>query len=135
MQQAGWSGAAIGRRQRLEGGQEDVIEEARARQAGVAGKTQTLKEEAPADEPYEKRQMLWEGMAGRSWAELVQQWGVPVVEPLQLQKLIAALIMMREIGPRLGDLHWEESTGLGGRARCCQRRQWVCWRQLAPPGG
>ena len=33
--------------------------------------------------------MLWKGMAGRSWIELVQQWGVPVVESLQLQKSIA----------------------------------------------
>ena len=31
VQQAGWSGAAKGRRQRLERGQEDVMEEARAR--------------------------------------------------------------------------------------------------------
>ena len=41
--------------------------------------------------------MLWEGMAGRSWTELVQQWGVPVVESLQVQKSIAASV--REIGP------------------------------------
>ena len=26
-----------------------------------------------ASESYEKRQMLWKGMAGRSWTELVQQ--------------------------------------------------------------
>ena len=50
VQQAGLSGAAIGRRQRLEGVQEDVIEEARTRRAGVAGKTQTLGEKASADE-------------------------------------------------------------------------------------
>ena len=74
-------------------------------------KTQTLKENASADESYEKGQMLWKGMAGRGWAELVQQWGVPMVESDQLQKSIAAL--MREIAPRLGDLHWKESTGLG----------------------
>ena len=61
---------------------EDVMEEARARQAGVAGETQTLKEEASANESYEKRQMLWKGMAGRGWTELVQQWSVPVVESL-----------------------------------------------------
>ena len=70
-----------------------------------------------ANESYEERQMLWEGMTGRGWAELVQQWGVPVVEPLQLQKSIAAL--MREVGPRLGDhdLHWGESTGLGRESK------------------
>ena len=85
VQQAGWSGAARGRRQRLEGSQEDVMEEARARQAGVAGKTQTLNEKASADESYEERQMLWKGMAGRSWTELMQQWSVLVVESLQLQ--------------------------------------------------
>ena len=64
---------------------------------------------------------MWKGMVGRNWAELVQQWGVSVVESLQLQKSIAAL--MREIGPWLGDLHWKESTGLGKEGRCCQRRQ------------
>ena len=53
--------------------------------------------------------MLWKGMAGRSWTGLVQEWGVPQVEALQLQKSIAAL--MREMGPRLGDLHLNESTG------------------------
>jgi len=76
--------------------------------------TRALKEKAAA-ESYEKRQMLWKGMAGRSWTELVQQWGVPMVESLQLQKSIAAL--MREIGPRLGDLHWKESTGLRRESR------------------
>ena len=55
---------------------------------------------------------MWEGMAGRSWTQLVQQWRVPPVEDLQLQKPIASL--MREISPRLGDLRcWKESTGLG----------------------
>ena len=73
-------------------------------------------------------------MAGTGWAELVQQWGVPVVEPPQLQKSIAALV--REDGPRLGGLHWGEPTGLGGRrVRCCQRRQWACWGLLEQPGG
>ena len=38
-----------------------------------------------------------------------------MVESLQQQKSIAAL--MREIGPRLGDLHWEESTGLGRESK------------------
>jgi hypothetical protein len=59
--------------------------------------------------------MLWKGMAGRSWTELVQQWGVPQVETLQLQKSIASL--MREMGPKLGGLHWKESTGFGRRDR------------------
>jgi hypothetical protein len=55
---------------------------------------------------------LWKGMAGRSWTGQVQEWGVPQVEALQLQKSIAA--PMGEMGPRLGgDLHWKESTGLG----------------------
>ena len=43
--------------------------------------------EKAAAESYEKRQMLWKGMAGRSWSELVQQWGVPQVEALQLPHL------------------------------------------------
>ena len=81
----------------------------------MAGTTQTLKEKASADESYEERQMLWKGMAGRGWTELVQQCGVPVVESLQLQKSIAAL--MREIGPRLGDLHWKESIGPGEESK------------------
>ena len=42
----------------------------------------------------------------------MQQWGVPVVESLQL-----LVSLMREIGPRLGDLHWKESTGLGRESR------------------
>ena len=62
-----------------------------------------------------KRQMLWKGMAERSWSGLVQQWGVPQVEALQLQKSIASL--MREVGPKLGDLHWKESTGFGKEGR------------------
>ena len=41
----------------------------------------------------------------------MQQWGVPQVEALQLQKPIASL--MREVGPKLGDLHWKASIGLG----------------------
>ena len=40
---------------------------------------------------------------------------MPQVEALQLQKSIASL--MREIGPRLDDLHWKESTGLGRERR------------------
>ena len=38
-----------------------------------------------------------------------------MVESLQLQKSIATL--MREIGPRLGELHWKESTGLGRESK------------------
>ena len=98
-QQAGWGRAARERKQVLEDGQEDAPEEVRAEQAGESGKAQAQKDKA-ATESYEKRQMLWKGMAGRSWTELVQQWGVPQVEALQLQKSIASL--MREIGPRLG---------------------------------
>ena len=45
----------------------------------------------------------------------MQQWGVPQVETLQLQKSIASL--MREIVPRLGDLHWKESTRRGGESK------------------
>ena len=37
------------------------------------------------------------------------------MEALQLQKSIAALV--REMGPRLGDLHWKEPTGLGRECR------------------
>ena len=79
------------------------------------------------------------------WTGLVQQWGVPVVEPLQLQKSIEAL--MREIGPRLGDLHWGESTVLGRESKVlpkgtvgmldsggCSNSQeakgpWLLWRE------
>ena len=46
---------------------------------------------------------------------MVQQWGVRKVEALQLQKSIAAVI--REVGPKLGDLHWREATGMGQRSR------------------
>ena len=64
---------------------------------------------------YEKRQMVWKGMTGSCWTDLVQQWGVRKVEALQLQKSIAAV--MREVGPKLGDLHWGEATGMGQRSR------------------
>ena len=77
VQQAGWGGAARGRGQALGGGQGGAPEEARVEQARVPGGTRALKEKAAA-EPYEKGQMLWEGMAGRGWAGLVQQWGVPM---------------------------------------------------------
>ena len=46
---------------------------------------------------------------------MVHQWGVPKVEALQLQRAIAAL--MRELGPRLGDLHWKESVGQGQESK------------------
>ena len=58
-----------------------VLGEARVVQAGVAGETQTPRGKASANESYEGGQMLWKDMAGRNWAELVQQWGVTVVEP------------------------------------------------------
>ena len=64
---------------------------------------------------YEKRQMVWKGMTGSCWTDLVQQWGVGKVEALQLQKLIAAV--MREVGPKLGYLHWREATGMGQKSR------------------
>ena len=82
-------------------GQTDAPEEARGEQSKMLGEARAQREKAVA-ESYEKRQMLWKGMAGRSWTGLVQEWGVPQVEALQLQKSIAAL--MRDIGPRLGDL-------------------------------
>ena len=94
--------------------QEDAPREASREQAGVSGETRAQKEKTAA-ESYDKRQMQWKGMAGRSWTGLVQEWGVPQVEALQLQKSIAAL--MREMGPRLGDLQWKESTGLGRESK------------------
>jgi hypothetical protein len=78
--------------------------EVRAEQAELSGKAQAhAHEEKAAAESYEKKQILWKGMAGRSRSELVQQRGVSQVEALQLQKSIASL--MREMGPKLGDLH------------------------------
>ena len=38
----------------------------------LAGKTRALSEKAAAGS-YEKRQILWKDMAGRSWTQLVQQ--------------------------------------------------------------
>ena len=49
----------------MEDGQEDAPEEVRAEQAGESGEAQALRDRAVA-ESYEKRQMLWKGMAGRS---------------------------------------------------------------------
>ena len=82
-QQAGWNKAAYGKRQVLKDAPDVGVE---AEQAGVPGKAQAQAQgEKAAAESYEKRQMLWKGMAGRSWSELVQQWSVPQVEALQLQ--------------------------------------------------
>ena len=90
----------------------------------------------------EKRQMLWKGMTDRSWSELVQQWGVPVVESLQLQKSIAALV--RGVWPQLGDTQegvnrtgeGEQSAarGGGGHVGGCLNNQeaegsWLAWRE------
>ena len=67
---------------------EDVQEDApdvgvEAEQAGMPGKAQVqAQSEKAAAESYEKRQMLRKDMAGSSWSELVQQWGVPQVEAL-----------------------------------------------------
>ena len=94
VRQASWSGTARGRRQVLEDGQEDAPEVARAEQAGVAGKTHAMREKA-ATESCEKRQMLWKSMTDRSWTELVQQWDVPAVDSLQLQKSIGSLMRDR----------------------------------------
>jgi hypothetical protein len=102
------------REQVLEDDQEDAFEEASREQAGMLGEARAQKVKTAA-ESYEKRQMLWKGMVGKSWTGLVQEWGVPQVEALQLQKSIAAL--MREMGPRLGDLHLKESTGLGRESK------------------
>ena len=86
-------------RQVLEEDAPDVRVE--AEQPGVPKKAQVqARGERAAAESYEKRQMLWKGMTGRGWTELVQQWGVPQVEALKLQKSIASL--MREVVPKLG---------------------------------
>ena len=78
---------------------------------------------AATDGSYEveEGQMLWKGMTGRSWSKLVQQRGVPVVESLQLQKVIATMKVSQQ--------------GWRGRARCCQRRMRACWRLLRKLGG
>jgi hypothetical protein len=56
----------------------DDLEEAPegAQEAHIGGLEGTrVQRERAAAVVYEKRQMLWKGMAGRSWTELVQQWG------------------------------------------------------------
>ena len=97
-----------------EGAQEGAPGGAQEARIGGLDGTRAQRERAAAV-VYEKRQMLWKGMAGRSWTKLVQQWGVPQVEALQLQKSIAALT--REMGPKLGSLHRKASTGLGQKGR------------------
>ena len=84
---------------------------------------------------YEKRQMVWKGMAEICWTDMVQQWGVREVEALQLQKSIAAV--MREVGPKLGDLHWREATGMGQRSRVlpAEAAGMLEARQLGTPRG
>ena len=39
-----------------------------------------------------------------------------MVDPA-IQKSIAAYALVREIGPRLGGLHWKESTGLARESK------------------
>ena len=54
----------------------------------------------------------WQGAAGLTW---FSSGGVGKVEALQLQKSIVAVL--REVGPKLGDLHWREATGMGQKSR------------------
>ena len=84
---------------------------------------------------YEKRQMVWKGTIGSCRTDLVQQWDVRKVEALQLQKSIAAV--MREVGPKLGDLHWREAAqqGWAKEAGYCQWRQPGCRKLQGTPGG
>ena len=56
----------------LEGCQVGAPGEARAGQAGEPGGARAQKGKGAA-EPYGEGQVLWEGMAEGSWAELVQQ--------------------------------------------------------------
>ena len=64
-QQTGWGKAARRRKQVLGDDQEDASVEASREQAGMLGEARAQKDKA-ATESYEKRQMLWKGMAGRS---------------------------------------------------------------------
>ena len=73
-----WGSQGGGREQVMLGGQGAVPAGAGVAPARAAGGVQVLDEEAVADGSYEERQVLWEGMSGRSWLELVRQWGVSV---------------------------------------------------------
>jgi hypothetical protein len=116
-QQRNWKGSR--RRRKLleqeddEGELEAAPPEAEAKHGG--GPVVAATGERESKLCYEERQMVWEGMTGSCWTNLVQQWGVRKVEALQLQKSIAAV--MREVGPELGDLHWREATRMGQRSR------------------
>ena len=55
--------------------------------------------------------MLWKGMTGRGWTEMLQQWGIAKLQAVELQRSVA--VVMRDAGPALGDLHWRETVGLG----------------------
>ena len=74
VQQASWSGATRWRGQVMVGGQEGVPVEARLAPARATRKVQTLGEKAATDESYEGRQMMWKGMAGKSWFERLREW-------------------------------------------------------------
>ena len=76
----------------VEGGAEEEVKQ-------TVKKLRTLQEKTASDESFEKRQMLWKGMSGKGWSAMVQQWGAPEVEPLQLQKSIAVAL-------RLGVVIW-----------------------------
>ena len=114
--QSGWRRS---RRKRVlleQGDDEEELEAAPPEaEEAVEGPAVPASGEQEAKMCYEKRQMVWKGMSGSCWTSLVQQWGVRKVEALQLQKSIAAV--MREVGPKLGDLHWREATGMGQRSR------------------
>ena len=114
--QSSWKGS---RRKRVLLEQDDDEEELEAApseaEEAEEGPVVPTSGEQDAKMCYEKRQMVWKGMSGSCWTDLVQQWGVRKVEALQLQKSIAAV--MREVGPKLGDLHWREATGMGQKSR------------------
>ena len=76
----------------MEGGAELGVKQAVRR-------VKTLQGETASDESYERRQMWWEGMSGKSCRGQLccsSRW-VPEVESLQLQKSIATV--MRGVGP------------------------------------
>ena len=113
--------------ERFKGKEEDDEEEPSAAPANSGGeigqegaKGAATVRERESKLCFEERQMLWKGMTGSCWADLVQQWGVThsrvgEVGAVQLQKSIAAVMggSSLEPGSNWDGRHWRGATGMG----------------------
>ena len=80
-----------------------------------------LKDEEGEKVTYEleRRQMVWKEMVGKEWVGMLEGWGVAREEAFALLKAIAAV--MREVGPKLGQLPWETTVRAGEKTKLTQQ--------------